>query len=171
MRLTVDGKSLTQPMTVRLDPRVKTPAAALAQLAALTHTTYDAALASHAAFMDARALTSQLARVGGADADALRAQVDSLAPAQARAVRANVRRRGGGTAVSLEAASAALTAAAMAMQGADVAPTVSQVEACAKAKAQSAAVMSRWASLKTGGLASLNAKRKAAGHATVEIPR
>ena len=171
VRLTVDGKSLTQPMTVRLDPRVKTPAAALAQLAALTHTTYDAALASHAAFMDARALSSQLARVGGADADALRAQVDSLAPEQARAVRANVRRRGGGTAVSLEAASAALTAAAMAMQGADVAPTASQVEAFATAKAQSAAVMSRWASLKTGGLASLNAKRKAAGHATVEIPR
>ena len=33
VRLTVDGKSYTQPLTLRLDPRVKTPAAALTTLA------------------------------------------------------------------------------------------------------------------------------------------
>ena len=31
MKLTVDGKSYVQPLTVKMDPRVKTPAAALEQ--------------------------------------------------------------------------------------------------------------------------------------------
>jgi photosystem II stability/assembly factor-like uncharacterized protein len=42
-RLTVDGKSYTQSFTVRMDPRVKTPAAALQQQYALSLALYDAA--------------------------------------------------------------------------------------------------------------------------------
>ena len=47
VRLTVDGKPYTQPLTLRLDPRVKTSAAGLAQLASVTRETYDAAVAAH----------------------------------------------------------------------------------------------------------------------------
>jgi hypothetical protein len=60
--------------------------------------------------------------------------------------------------------------AAMAMQGADVAPTASQVAACERARKQSAEVMAKWNALRTKGLAELNAKRRAAGQPLVTLP-
>jgi hypothetical protein len=79
VRLTADGKSYTQPLTLRLDPRVKTPAAGLAQLASLTKEMYDGAVALHAAYTQARAAAASLEQ-SGADAS-LKAQLDQLAPA------------------------------------------------------------------------------------------
>lgn len=55
LRLTVDGHSMTQPLTLRLDPRVTTPARGLAQLASLSREMYDDAVAAHAASLRARA--------------------------------------------------------------------------------------------------------------------
>jgi hypothetical protein len=60
-----------------------------------------------------------------------------------------------------------MLAAAMAMQNAEVAPTANEIAACSKARTESGAVLARWTKLKTTGLAALNAKRKAAGLATV----
>jgi hypothetical protein len=64
-----------------------------------------------------------------------------------------------------------MMAAAMAMQGADVAPTAREVAACADARRQGADVMARWTTLKTTDLAALNAKRKAAGQPAIVIPK
>ncbi|MBI3792746.1 MAG: glycoside hydrolase [Gemmatimonadetes bacterium] len=168
VRITVDGTSVTQPLDLTLDPRVKTPAAALARLNALTRQAYDAAVSTHAAFTQARGLSAALARAGGADADQLRAQIDSIAPADQRSGRA--RRRGGPPALNLEAASNALMAAAMAMQGAEMAPTAAQAAAVTRAKAQADEVLGKWRALSGAGLTALNAKRKAAGQAAIELP-
>ncbi len=51
----------------------------------------------------------------------------------------------------------------MAMQRADVTPTANQVDASKRARDQLSAVLARWKTLSTTGLATLNAKRKAAG--------
>ena len=64
-----------------------------------------------------------------------------------------------------------MMAAAMAMQGADVAPTGREVAACAAARRQSAEVMARWTKLTTVDLAALNAKRKAAGQPAIVMPK
>jgi hypothetical protein len=64
-----------------------------------------------------------------------------------------------------------MLAAAMAMQGAEAAPTAREVAACTSARAQSATVMARWAKLTTIDLAALNAKRKAAGQPAIVLPR
>jgi photosystem II stability/assembly factor-like uncharacterized protein len=175
VRLTVGGKSYTQPLTLRLDPRVKTPAAGLAQLAALSRQMYDGAIAAHLAFLQARALAAALEKSQTADAAALRARVDSLAPAptSGRGGRGGGRggRGGAGAAApTLDRASTAMMAAATAMQGADVAPTASQVAACARARADAAAATARWIALRTGGLSALNAKLKAAGQPEVSLP-
>lgn len=148
VRLTADGTSSTQPLTLKLDPRVKTSAAGLAQLATLSREMYDGARAAHAAHVQARALSES---IGAADA-ALKARVDSLAPA------APVRRggRGGGlgrgqapaVTPTLEGVSNAMMAAAMAMQGADVAPTAREVDAVARARQQYREVMARWAKVR-----------------------
>ncbi|HEY6090951.1 MAG TPA: hypothetical protein VIV83_03090, partial [Gemmatimonadales bacterium] len=74
VRLTVNGTAFTQPLVVRLDPRAKAPVAGLQQLAVLTREMYDAAVATHAAYRDAR---SRIESFSGA----ARAQVESLAPA------------------------------------------------------------------------------------------
>ena len=76
VRLTVDGKSYTQPITLRLDPRVKTPALALAQLAALTTEMYDGAK-----------------NVRGARTMRARALVGRARPGAGRATRRRSRRR------------------------------------------------------------------------------
>ena len=67
-------------------------------------------------------------------------------------------------------ARAAMLVAAMAMQGADVAPTAKEVAACAAARTQSATVIARWTRLTTTGLAALNAKRKAACQPLIVFP-
>ncbi|HXT17069.1 MAG TPA: hypothetical protein VN706_15615 [Gemmatimonadaceae bacterium] len=156
VRLTVDGKTYTQPLTLKLDPRVKTPAAGLAQLASLTKEMYDGAIALHAAFNQARALASSVEQ-SSAD-PALKAEIDRLAPAPANGGRRGRGGFGGGgrggrggvdSLPSLETVSGEMINAAMAMQGADVTPTAGEIAAVAKARADAAAVMKRWNAVKS----------------------
>ncbi|HEY9225306.1 MAG TPA: hypothetical protein VIP11_01580 [Gemmatimonadaceae bacterium] len=171
VRLTVDGQTVTQPLTLKLDPRVKTPAAALTQLATLTRGLYDAAVAAQSAYEEARALVARLNSASGEDVAAFRAQVEAVAPAApagGRGARGGGRGRGGAqSAATLETVPTTLINAAMAMQDADVAPTLGQVATANKARAEQADVMRRWNSLKTSGLASLNAKRKVSGQPAI----
>ncbi|HEV8197682.1 MAG TPA: hypothetical protein VGP87_13640, partial [Gemmatimonadales bacterium] len=169
VRLTANGKSVTQPMTLRLDPRVKTPAPGLTQLATLSRQMYDGAVATREANTNARVLVALLEKLSGPDAEAFKVRVESLAPAPARGGRPRFFGRGPAGPPTLESASTALLAAAMAMQGADVAPTSAQVAACDRARAQAAEVMARWTTLKTTGLAAFNAKRKA-GQTPIIVP-
>src|SRR5262249_12729704 len=80
VRLTVDGKRYERPITLRLDPRVTTPAAALTQLTTLTRELYDDAVLAHKAYTEARALIERLNGVSGPDAEALKAKVEEIAP-------------------------------------------------------------------------------------------
>jgi photosystem II stability/assembly factor-like uncharacterized protein len=178
VRLTVDGATYTQPITVKLDPRVKTPAAGLAQLAMQTRSLYDEAVATHLALEKARALSASLEKAGG-DVAALKAKVDSLAPPAASGGRGRGGRGFGGgrgrggdanAPPTLESAADALFNAAMSMQGADVAPTAGEIAAGTRARAQSSAAMRRWTVLRTTELAAFNVKRKAAGQAVVPVP-
>ncbi|AHG92472.1 hypothetical protein J421_4937 (plasmid) [Gemmatirosa kalamazoonensis] len=174
VRLTVGGRSYTKPLTLRLDPRVKTPAAELTRVATLTRTLYDAAVAAHAAAARAATLRQRLDSAG-ADAEAFRAQVESLAPAPQRPAggRLPARFRRGAAAnapPTLESASSALVAAAMAMQNAEVPPTADQLAAATRAQQRAASVMARWRVLETTGLPALNARRRAAGQPPIAVP-
>ena len=173
VRLTVGGKTYTQPLTLRLDPRVKTSAAGLAQLASLTRRMYDGAAGANWDYAKARALVARLDSLQGSEIDAFKAQVEAVAPAP---VHGPAPGPGPGRAEpagppTLESVSAAMLAAAMAMQGADIAPTAREVAACDRAQAESRAVLQHWTTLATTGLAALNAKRRAAGQSPVEVPR
>ena len=182
VRLTVGGKSYTQPLTLRLDPRVKTSPMVLATLTSLTREMYDGARAARAAAEQARALVAQLDALQGDDVSAFKGQVAALAPPPAAGGGrggfgggGGFGGRGGGGAgdapPTLESVSAAMLAAAMAMQSADVAPTGREVAACASARRHSAEVIARWTKLKTTDLAALNAKRKAAGQPAIVMPK
>jgi hypothetical protein len=148
VRLKVDGQTYTQPLTLRLEPREKTPAPVLSQLATLTRSLDYDAVAAHEAYDEARALAAKL----GADA-ALRARIDSIAP-PGGANRVGRGGRGGGRGgaaapgPTFESTPAALINAAMAMQDADVAPTTGQLAAATKARADQAELMRRWNAIK-----------------------
>lgn len=145
VRLVADGKMYAQPLDLVLDPRVKTSAEAIAQVAALSREMYDGAVALHAAFVAARALSDRL--TSGGDA-ALKAQVDSIAPPPPRDARQRFGfRRAGSGPPTLESARAAMVAAAMAMQDADVAPTAREIDAVTKASAWYREVIARWSAL------------------------
>jgi hypothetical protein len=143
-RLTADGRSVNQLLVLRLDPRIKTSAAGLRQLAALSREMYNLAVAAHAAHVEARA------RVGSLTGTT-RAQVESLAPLPSpspqRGPRPAARPGQPAPSPTLEGASNAALAAAMAMQDADVTPTAAQVAACARARAEVNQVLVRWARL------------------------
>jgi len=183
VRLTVDGKSYTQPIVLKLDPRVKTAPADLARLASLTTEMYDGARAARATYTLARALSSQLDGGTGDGVATFKAAVDALAPAAAGGGAGARGGRGGAGAgagparggaeapPTLDRVSAAMLAAAMAMQGAEAAPTAREVAACATARTQLATVMARWTKLTTTDLAALNAKRKAAGQPAIVVPK
>jgi hypothetical protein len=173
VRLTVDGAAVTQPITVKLDPRVKTPAPALAQLATLSRAMWDGSNSARAAFASARSLAAALANESGTEVNAFKAALDSIAPAPARGGRGRgFGGRFGAPAgpATLASVSGTLMSAAMAMQGAEVAPTARQVAACASAHTQLDDVMKRWTALKTTRLAVLNAARKAAGQPEIRLP-
>ncbi len=173
VRLTVDGVATTQPITVKLDPRVKTPPASLSQLHTLTRTMWDGANTARAAFADARTLAAKLAGESGGAVDAFKASLDSLAPPPVRGGRGRgFGGRFGAPAgpATLASVSASLLGAANAMQGAEVPPTAAQLAACDVAGKQLADVMKKWTAMKTTGLAALNASRKAAGQAAVTLP-
>ncbi len=147
VRLIVNGKSYEQPLTLRLDPRVRTPAAGLAKLASLSTEMYKGAVAAHEAYEEARSLSESLAERGGGAAMALKARLDSLAPEPDDDARPRFRRGPTGPATTLDALSDAMLAAAMSMQGADVTPTSMQVAECTAARAQFTALMKKWREL------------------------
>ena len=87
----------------------------------------------------------------GADAAAPKTKVDAIAPLETGARRGRgfgPDAGGGAPRQTLASVSEAAMAAAMAMQGADMAPTAGQVAAAAKARADVKAMMDQWSALK-----------------------
>jgi photosystem II stability/assembly factor-like uncharacterized protein len=178
-KLTVNGKSYTQPIVVKQDPRVKTPALAMQQVYTLSKATYYGAVDAQAAARQARALRDQIAdvrpRASGAAADALATldkKLESLeptpqAPAEGRGRGGRGGGRGGGAPAappgSLSAASAALAGVMNLLQGADVRPTTVQLTAIANARTTAAETMAKWTAIKTVDVVAVNAALKAAG--------
>ncbi len=93
VRLRVSDRTVTQPLVLRLDPRVKTPAAGLAQLAALSREMYDLALAAHAAYVPADTATRALERASNGALTAAMAMQDADVPPTAAQVAACGRAR------------------------------------------------------------------------------
>ena len=183
VKLTVDGKSYTQPIVVKQDPRVKTPALAMQQVYSLTKAMYYGAADARIAATKLGAVRQQIAKLQaqGAVAQALAAFGQKAAALEGTPPAAGGGRggRGGGGGGgcrwpgrpgeprrgtdTLWAVSSSLGAVMNAMQAADVAPTANTLAAVTAAQQNAARVMARWTALRTVDLPALNAKLKAAG--------
>ncbi len=173
-RLTVDGRSYSQTFAVRMDPRVKTPAAGLRQQFTLSLALYDAAAESPALAARARALRAQLAdrRSGGGAAagqlGALDRKLADLAGPEptGRGGRGGGRGgRGGGPPAppSFGGIAAEFAAPLNAIQEADEPPTASMVVAANEKLKTFAELKAKWAAIMRTDVPALNVALKAAG--------
>ena len=184
VRLTADGKSMTQPIVVKLDPRVKvTPE--VQQIFTLTTQMEDNARRAADAYKEARALAEKVqARPHSAANDALLKQIDDIAPAEPAeeaqggggAGRGGRGGRGGGAAGQTPAAPPAPTlanigqqnvAAVQGMQASEMPPTAAEVKGCNEQQAAYTALMAKWTAIraKVNGPAAGAAKPAAGGAA------
>jgi hypothetical protein len=184
VKLTVNGKSYTQPIVVKQDPRVKTPALAMQQVYTLTGATYYGAADARQAAGKIAALRQQIAKLqpqaSPAVAPALAAFEKKAAALEGTPPAAGGGRgRGagpGGAAPgppapvdTLWAVSGALGAVMNAMQAADVPPTANTLAAVTAAQQNAARVLARWTTLRTVDLPALNSQLKAAGLQTLSV--
>ncbi len=161
VRLTVNDKSMTQPIAVKMDPRVKiTPE--VQQIFTLTTQMEDNARNAAAAYKDARALADKIkTRPTSAANDALLKQVEDLAPVEVAPAGGGRGGRGGGGGGGGRGAAAEpapppnlsniggqMVGAVQAMQGSEMPPTAAQLLACNQQQAAYSALMTKWAALK-----------------------
>ena len=160
VRLSVDGKTYTQPITVKQDPRVKTPAIVMQQVYTLTKTAYYDAVRVQSELQQARDVRAKLAATiskGGAEAEKLSALDKSLETLiGSPAVPSGGRGAGGGggrggfpaaPAGSLSGASTALVAAAMSL-GVDAQPTALTLDAVRTARSNAARALAVWTTMR-----------------------
>ena len=159
VRLTANGETLTQPITIKMDPRVKiTPE--VQQIFTLTTQMEDNARNAAAAYKEARDLAAKVkARTQSAANDALLKQIEEIAPAEVPGAAGGGRggRGGGGggfgapepaTPPNLANLAGQMIAAVMAMQSSEMPPTAAQLQACSRQTAAYTTVMAKWAALK-----------------------
>jgi hypothetical protein len=185
-KLTVNGKTYTQTFTVRMDPRVKTPATALQLQYTLSLGLYDAANASLGAAGQIADLRAQLrdrkskatGEVGTA-IDAIDAQLAALGGATGGGGRGGrgggAGGRGGGRGAggppteTFASIAGTFGGPMNVLQDADEVPTGAVVAASKERLAAYDALKRRWEELQKVGVSALNAKLKAAGLAEVVV--
>ena len=161
VRLTANGQSLTQPITVKMDPRVKiTPE--VQQIFTLTTQAETRARAAAEAYKEARALLEKIhARKQSAANDALAKEVEALAPEQAPQETGGRGGRGGGGGgfagfgppeppppPTLANIGGQMVGAVMAMQASEMRPTATELQACSQQDAHYASLMAKWSAVK-----------------------
>ncbi len=148
VKLTVDGKSYTQPLTLKMDPRVKTLPLGLAQQFTLSKQLYDGVIDAQNAIKDLRALRNRLEQLpappGTPPSGTTAARFDAL-EGQAGGGR-GAAAAGSPTLNSIVGEMSQLIGL---LQGADVAPTTQLVAAVSQRRAELAQLMARWAALRS----------------------
>jgi photosystem II stability/assembly factor-like uncharacterized protein len=178
VRLTVDGQVHTQPMVVKMDPRVKTPAKGLEQQFSLSMECFQGMQAIYEASEKVRKLQAQLKKLReqlaktnnvkdakasppGSSDSPLSQTIEKFDESLASLMGSERPRRGGRRRakpdkVSLSSISSELNTLLEILQGADAAPTTQAVASCAEAKKNLADLMSRCKELQTKDMKSLN---------------
>ncbi|HUA87179.1 MAG TPA: hypothetical protein VMB85_25155 [Bryobacteraceae bacterium] len=147
VRLTVNGKSMTEPIVIKMDPRVKiTPA--VEQIFLLTTRMERNARSAKAAYQEAHALLEKTSN------DALRKQLEELAPAE----EPEREGRGGGRGFgppgppplpTLANISGLMVGSVMPMQASEMPPTATELEAAHHEEVAYTSLMAKWTALKT----------------------
>jgi hypothetical protein len=155
VRLTADGKTQTQPIAIKLDPRVKiTPD--VQQIFTLTTRMETEARNVAAARTEALTMIEKVkSRHQAAASDALLKKLQEMAPPEPPASAGGAGFGGFGPPAEPPAVAPTLTnmggqliAAVMGMQSSEMPPTAAQLEACKKQETAYMGLMAKWSALK-----------------------
>jgi hypothetical protein len=157
VKLTVDGKSYTQPLTLRMDPRVTTPPAALARLHEMSMRCYEGVGRIRAAQAELRKLHEQLnaLKQRGAAAAAVEELEKKVAAVEGRS--SGIDFFGASTREpSLAGLSNNLLALMNILEGADAAPTTQAIAAAEDLQRLLNELLKRWDAIKSDDVKALN---------------
>jgi photosystem II stability/assembly factor-like uncharacterized protein len=159
LRLTVAGRTLRQPLRIRMDPRVRIPPAALVQQFAYASRLAGAMRRDYAALRAVRGVRAQIRAlregvITGPLADTVGALDQRLAALESgeRAPAPTLTRVSGELAGLLDL-----------IDGVDAAPTTQAARAVATLEARLAGLLARWAAIQRRDVPRVNARLKAAG--------
>jgi len=164
VKLTVNGKSYSQPLTLKLDPRVTTPPEGIARMHEISLRSYEGIAKLRAAQAEIRQLREQLKsakeKAGqGAVADAVAALEQKIAAIEGAP--GGFGPRGGGGA-GLARLGGDLLAVMNLVEGADATPTSQAVAASEQLQKTLTELLSRWNEVKDKDVKSLNEQLRGA---------
>jgi len=176
VKLSVNGQTYTQPLVIRMDPRVKTPLAGLGEQYRISKQLYDGMVETSTMLSQMQGLKdqihqrkSQTAQAAAGEAlDAFEKQLEALEGQQQNRLAAL--RGGASPRASVTLVRFQLAGLLNMVQQADVAPTAAQIAAAGQLGESLAKLAARWNTLKTAGLARLNAALQAVHLAPVTVP-
>jgi photosystem II stability/assembly factor-like uncharacterized protein len=171
VKLTVDGKSYQQPLTIKMDPRVQVTQAALAQQFAAESKITAEMNKDFAALQEVKRLREQLKKLAGQAGQGPLAETIAALDAKAAALEGAV---APGEAFgpttgqeNLSRLNLELGTLYRAVDSADAAPTTAQAAASANLEKALASLLARWDALKSHDLPALNQQLQAAGLAKI----
>jgi hypothetical protein len=150
VKLTAGGKTLTSQITVRMDPRVKTPVAALQQNFQLARKMSGLMTSSTEAIREARGVLEQIDKLKSAEAEDLDKKTKDIRSALTKL-------NGQASAIYNDVGSS------------DTAPTAAAVAAGSKIARDLAPVLEKWESTTKTDIPALNEKLKAAGLPVINV--
>jgi photosystem II stability/assembly factor-like uncharacterized protein len=176
VKLIADGKTYTQPMTIRMDPRVKTSVAGLDEQYKVSMELYDGMVETSAMLSQIHGLKDQINQrkaqtpkaAAGNALDAFEKQLEAL-EGQREGLFAFFRGTGN-VPESLTLVRFQLSSLLGMVQQADVAPTAPQIASAAGIHGSIGKLTARWNTIKTSDLARVNAALKAANLAPIAVP-
>ncbi len=158
VKLIAGGKTMTAPITIVMDPRVKTSAADLAQQFAVSKSIYDDMQKATVAIHEITVLRDQLRAKPTANAAELTAKLNAIAGAAGGGRGGGGGGRGGGPAgpPTLGSIRTALARTEHSIQNVDRAPTPAQIEAAQTAAKPLAGLLQQWEDVKKTDLKAMN---------------
>jgi hypothetical protein len=169
VRLTLNGKSQTAPLTVKMDPRVKTPALGLqkkfdveTRLASIVTQTFQAIQQANSIDAQLKKQGEQL-RVAGEAVQTFQSELAAQLGSGVGRLAADA-----GEPTLMRANGHASTLYGQVWQ-VDAPPTSAQIEAIAAAERETAAAMKRWAQFKKESLPELNRKLREANLPEIQL--
>ena len=183
VKLTVNGQALTQPITVKMDPRVKTPSAGLAFQFDLSKVIYDALAEAQAALRKLRAMRAEVKKIqekGNSTVAQALAEFDKKAaaleggggfggPGGMGGPMGPMGPGGPGASQTLAGISMSLNQLMNLLQEADAAPTSQLAAAIGERREALRAIIEKWNSLRAKDLEGLNIELKAASLPAIKV--
>jgi photosystem II stability/assembly factor-like uncharacterized protein len=169
VKLTVDGRPYTAPLTVKMDPRVKAPPAGLQQQYEAGKQLSRIVARSTEAIREARAAQDQIDKLAKGATGPLAEHLAALG----KKIKAALGAGGGFGPAPAEPGLISVNGDASGLyseiDSADVAPTAAQSAALAKIARDYPAVMERWNKVKSADIAAINRELKAANLSEIQV--